>query len=299
MNNASVKSMPFLLRGNEVKRHMINIDSRFRQNPTQTTPSDYYFQLSMPIKNVLRVRITSMEFPNNFAFFTALHNNVSIRIVYTLSGQSREVEATVKDGNYTAQDMITELNSVFTKLGLSWLVCSFDFISGYFYFTGNSYFEIDTKYNSIERQFDYGLGYYLGLNRGILQSAYNPTTNKYTLNGDFTGSFNGDNYVFLKINDYEFVQHTMNDNTIGALAKIILRDPKTYMTFDDLASGNAKEVVFKAPQNISRLHIQFVNAYGEDINLKGTNHSFTMEVLEIQDSSLYNAVRETLYPGYN
>lgn len=298
MNNASVKSLPFLLRANDVKRHLINIDSRFRQNPVHSLPSDYYFQLSTPIKNVLRIRITSTEFPNNFAFFTALNKNVSLRVMYSISGESKEVVATIEDGNYTAIDMRDELNSAFTSLGIPWLICSFNFISGYFYFTGNRYFEIDTKYSSVDRPFDYGLGYYAGFNRGIYKPVFDMSTNLYTLYGDFTASFNGDNYMFLKINDYECVQHTIDNNTIGALAKIILRDPKTYMAFDDIASGHAKEVVFKAPQNISRLHITFINAYGENIDLTGTNHSFTMEVLEIQDSSLYDAVRETLYPGY-
>lgn len=298
MNNASVKSLPFLLRANDVKRHLINVDSRFRQNPLQSLPSDYYFQLSMPIKNVLRVRITSMEFPNNFAFFSASHSNVAVRVVYSLSGQSYEVVASIEDGNYTAMDMVAGINDSFKKLGISWLVCSFDFISGYFSFAGNNYFEIDTAYSSIDRPFDYGLGYYLGIKRGVFKSILDPSANNYNMRGDFTGSFNGDNYVLLKINDFECVQHAMDNNTIGALAKIVLRDPKTYMAFDDLASGHAKEVVFKAPQNISRLHIQFVNAYGEDIDLRGTNHSFTIEILEIQDSSLYDAVRETLYPGY-
>jgi hypothetical protein len=70
------------------------------------------------------------------------------------------------------------------------------------------------------------------------------------------------------------------------------------MAFDDYASEHAKEVVFKAPQNISRLHIQILDPYGEEIELVGTNHSISIEILEIQNMTLYNSIRESLATHY-
>ena len=292
-------TLPLHLRANDIKKHILSIDSRFRQNPTTTSSSNYYFQLPTPVKNVLRIRISALEFPNNYPFFHAGRSNVSVRIL-NMSGTSVNTTIiTIPDGNYTAADMEGVLNDTFQRKGMTWLNVKFDFTTGKFDFSGNRYFGLDTMYDTIERPFDYGLGYYLGFSRNFYKSyRSSDAPGVYVLTSDFCGSFNGDNYIFLKMNDYECVQHATDSTEVRALAKIILRDPKTYMAFDDYASEHAKEVVFKAPQNISRLHIQILDPYGEEIELVGTNHSISIEILEIQNMTLYNSIRESLATHY-
>lgn len=282
--------LPFLMRANDIKKHIISIDSRFRQNPTASSSSNYYYQLLTPIKNVLRIRNTSFEFPNNYPFFHSGRSNVTFRVLNLSGAFVTTTVITIPEGNYSAADMVAVINAMFKNNGLSWLSVAFEFITGKYVFSGNLYFGIDTMYGTYERPFDYGLGYYLGFTRNFYKSSKVGAT--FTLKSDFPASFNGDNYIFLKVNDYECVQHMTDTTDVKALAKIILRDPKSYMAFDDYASEHAKEVVFKAPQNISRLHVQIVDAYGNEIELDGTNHSFSLEVLEILNISLYESVRE-------
>ena len=293
-------TLPILLRANDIKKHIISIDSRFRQNPTSSTSSNYYYQLPAPIKNVLRIRITSMEFPNNYPFFHAGRSNVSFRVLNMSGTVVNTSVITIPDGNYTAADMESTLNALFYKNGIGWLNAKFDFITGKFDLSGNRYFGLDTMYDTIERPFDYGLGYYLGFSRNFYKASRSPdVSGVYVMTGDFCASFNGDNYLFLKMNDFDCVQHATDSTEVRALAKFILRDPKTYMAFDDYASEHAKEVVFKAPQNLSRLHIQILDPYGDQLELVGTNHSFSIEVLEIQNMTLYNSIRESLTTRYS
>jgi hypothetical protein len=305
MADGTVMSLPFELRANDIQKHLISIDSRFRQNPTSTSSSDYYVRLHTPIKNVLRIRMTSFEFPNNYPFFHSGRKNVTVRILYmsgVTGGTVRTAIITIPDGNYSAADLQGVLISECQKLGLTWMTITFNFATGGFAFRGNRYFGIDTMYDSIDRPFDYGLGYYLGFMRNFYKSKISveaDTSGQYILNADFCASFDGDNYIFVKINDYDCVRHYTDTTSIHAFAKIILREGKSNMAFDDYASDIAKEIVFKSPQNISRLHVQILDLYGESIELVGTNHSFTLEVLEIQNMTLYNSIRESLALTYS
>lgn len=303
--------MPFPLRATDIRRHILNIDSRFRQNPyadteagvlsaEDTTSDDFYYLLNPPIKNVLRIRVTSIEFPNNYLFFTASRHKTTLRILYKDPGGALQtLILTVPNGNYTAGDMVDALNdAIVAALGASpWLTVSFSEITGQTTFTGTQYFGVDTTYDSYARPYDYGLGYYLGFTRQ-LHKATNVGSGKWTAVSDHCADFSGDHYLFLRVNDYTCVRHNTGTTLVTALAKIILRDPKNYMTFDDYASQHIKEVVFPQPQNLSRLHIQIVDAYGDPVDLCWTNYSFSIEVLEILNSSLYNTALSGIAAHY-
>lgn len=291
-------AVPMQLRANDITKHILNVDSRFRQNPATTLASDFYYNIDPSIKNVLRIRITSIEFPNNYPYFTARRCNVSIRFLYKEGLEVMQFIIDIPEGNYTAEDMVEALNGALQAPGgVPWITASFDCVTGFFTFTGTKYFGIDTTFRAQKRLFDYGLGFNLGLTRG-LHKAIKDEAGKYIVVSDFCASFTGDNYVFLKINDFDCVRHNTDDTLVSALAKIILREPKNYMVYDDYASQHAKEVVFTAPQNLSRLHVQVLDAYGMEVDLCQANLSFSIEILEIKNSQLYNAVRESLAIQY-
>jgi hypothetical protein len=104
--------------------------------------------------------------------------------------------------------------------------------------------------------------------------------------------FAGDPYVFLKINNFDCVRQTIGKNDFTALAKIVIREPKDYMTFDDYASNHAKEVTFPAPTDLSRFEIQLLDPYGVNIDMRSSQFSFSLEVLEVRNLSLYNMIRD-------
>jgi len=294
MAEGNVFDIPFELRANDITRHIINIDSRFRSNPTMSSTSNFYYRLQSPVKNILRIRVTSVEFPNSYLFFTKKRSNVTIRVIYNQTAPKVFI-ITIPDGNYTAFEMVDAINAILSA-GLPWLSLAFDQFAGTFIFTGNEYFAIDTTYESICRPFDYGLGYYLGFSRKSHKAGGSGTV--WTVVSDQCASFAGDNYVFLKVNDFDCVSQQTGDQTFTALAKILLREPKNYMAFDDYGSQHAKEVVFPNPLDLTRFHIQVLDAYGDVMDLCSSQISFSLEVLEVKNLNLYNTIRDSISLRY-
>jgi hypothetical protein len=320
-----ITSIPFNVRATDVVRHIVNVDSRFRDTPQITTPSDYYFSLLAPIRNVLRVRITSIEFPNNYLFFNKTRRNVSLTFI-TGSAPATATTITIPDGNYTPDQMataITDAISASTELSAIALAVSYDESTASFTFTANASFKIDTVgittipetntrgcvtyMTGWDRPFDYGLAYYLGFSRGVHEAIDAPGSPvEYSITSSACANFSGDQYLFLRVNDYASVNQTVSvydstflpekrqRNEFTALAKLVLREPKNSVIFDDYAGQHIKEFVFTAPTDLSRLHIQLVDAYGQAVDMCSTQFSFSLEVLEVRNLALYDAIRDSL-----
>lgn len=321
-----ITSIPFNVRATDVVRHIVNVDSRFRDTPQITAPSDYYFSLLAPIKNVLRVRITSIEIPNNYLFFTQKRKNVTLTFTYGgLPATSASI--TIPDGNYTPDEMVALLTSAFSGIDISGMAVTYNSSTASFIFTAAQAFAIDTITTAAtpsstaaaiascsanttgwDRPFDYGLGYYLGFTRGLHASTLTSTvpTDTYTVTSDACANFSGDHYLFLRVNDYAGVNQTVSvydstflperrqRNEFTALAKVVLREPKNAVIFDDYAGQHIKEFVFTAPTDLSRLHIQVMDAYGQIMDLCSSQFSFSVEVLEVRNLALYDAIRDSL-----
>jgi hypothetical protein len=284
---------PFQLGATDIVKHILNIDSRFRENPTLSTSSNYYFRLLTPVRNVLRIRITSIELPNNYYIFTAKRRNITIEVKYGI-GFATTKTIVIPEGNYSAFDLESTLDTLFAADGMSWLTNLFDEINGTYTFTGTQPFQINTNIagnGTYDRPFDYGLGYNIGFSRGIYTAEL--VGGKYLLTSNQCATFAGDQYLFLKINDFNCVRQTVSGNDFCALAKIVVKEPKSTMSFDDYAGQHAKEVTFPAPYDLSRFNIQLLDPYGIPIDLNATHFSFSIEVLEVRNLSLYNMIRDS------
>jgi len=271
------------------------------------------------VRNVLRVRITSVEFPNNYKFFTEGRRNVTLRLLWLdggLTGTTLSVDVVVEDGNYTAGDMMEALSAAIEASAFPYtMMVGFSEITGNFTFDtsgASEKFGIEPAGGGWpEREFDYGLAYYLGFSRKRAHKAVARTdgVTGWHLVSDECANFAGDNYLFLRVNDFACVRQTVNlyegvseprkrdHSDFTALAKLVLREPKNYMTFDDYASHHAKEVVFPAPVDLARLRIQLLDPYGEVVDMCSMQFSFSLEVLEVRNPAVYNAVRDQLVAG--
>lgn len=296
-----LKDVPYHLRANDFQRHIINIDSRFRENPDTTTASNFYFLLPNAIRNIIRIRLTSIEFPNNYYQFTAKRMNVCFRVIYKVADQAMAIVVCVPDGNYTACEMEDAINKIFQDTPeISWLSVKFNPETGKFEFTGSQLFAIDPTYESKMRTFDYGLGYYLGFKRCLRRAAVETVDDApvWKVVSDCPANFAGDSYLFLRVNDYTCVRHTFYGNTLNVFAKIIINQSKNDMTFDDYAGDHIKEVVLTGPEDLKRIHIQVLDAYGEIVDLTCANFSFSLEILEVMNVNLFNAFRNSLSMPY-
>jgi hypothetical protein len=295
MQRGSAFSIPVELRANDVIQHILNIDSRFRESAEQSSSSQFYFRLKTPVKNVLRIRITSVEFPNSYYAFSAARKNLAFNVIYGTPPTPNTYPVRIPPGNYNINSLIDVLTTALS--GISWLSVDFNPEQALFIFTGNQRFSIDTTFESINRPFDYGLGYNLGFTRGgHIASLVSPGT--YSISSDsYVGAF-GDNYVFLQVNDYGCVRQTLPDNEFMSLAKIVFKEDKLNFENDDYGGGHIKEVVFPSPVDLTRFFIQIRDPYGTLVELGAAQFSFSMEVLEVKNSSLYDTIRDSLTLQY-
>lgn len=304
MTSLRFKDIPFELQATDIKKHILNVDSRFREPGSGGSASDFQFRLLSPVKNVLRIRITSVELPNNYYIFSSKRRNVVIRIFYGVDLASSAV-IKIASGNYSAFEMVDALNKALRAKGLPWLSVYYNLVTSAFTFIGNRVFALDTALLTTPpssltwpRPCDYGLGYNLGFSYGIFDSSDPDASGNRTITSDQLPYFAGDTYMFLKINDFDCVRQTIRGSDFTALAKIVVKEPKNYMSFDDYSSQHAKEVVFPTPQDLSRLQVQLLDPYGEILQMGSTNVSFSIEVLEIMNLSLYNTVRDAFAIGW-
>ena len=297
----STMTIPFVkiktpFQGNDLIRRILNIDSRFRSNPDTSSTSNFSVKLVKPIKNAVRIRVVSIEIPNNYHFFSASRKNITMAVEYGPNFNTRVV-ITIDPGNYNASEMENELNTKLSEANIKWLTVSWDNVQGFFCFTGTQAFRLDMKCETFDRRFDYGLGFYLGFNRGSKTGLYDGQK-YYTTCSDFYANFAGDNYLLLSVNGLNCIQHQTSDGEFQVLGKIIIREPKNYMVFDDYAGDHAKEVIFVAPTDIDKLDIQILDPYAQPVNFQNANVSMSFETVEVNNLDVFNTIRDGMLNSF-
>lgn len=264
----------------DVKKHYINIDTKFRNSPELYTSTNFRWKLFRPIKNCISIRVASVEIPNNFYTFSSAKKNVEFKA--RLTGSPSYTTLTLPDGNYTAADMESELQTLLQTVDSNFSVL-ISLISGKIKIENLiSNFDILWPENPNNSTFNWGLGY----NLGFTQKEY---LNKSTLTAERFIDLVGDNYILLQIGDYEGIYHEVEkQGLISATAKIIITSDKYSILFDNGSNFITKEVLFPNPTNITSFNVRLIDSYNNDIDLLNTNYSFTLEIVEIVNSKLYS-----------
>ena len=300
-----------------VKTHVINVDSRFRASSSKSS-TDFLFVLNRPMKNVMSVRISSIELPNTYYTFSKIRGNTTFNL--RIAGKSCQI--TIPDGNYTSDQMVATLNNMFGVLAPSaGLVAAWFSTSAllYIYSTVNMF---DLDFEPPENQFsarssDWGLGYALGFrNRNLPDTTKNPirntitpytSTSVYNIKNKivptakccYIGTSILDtldaNYLMLTLNpDWKVVCNYAPDKTQHySFMKVIMTSLKYSILFDNGSNTLTKEYTFSQPINLTALPVRLSDPYDQTIDLNGMEFSFTMEIKEILDSSLYESIRSS------
>jgi len=272
--------------GTESIARIVNVDTRFRDNPTITGASFCTIRLPRTYKNITSLRLSSIELPNSWYDFSANLENTN----FTVSG----VQCTISDGNYNATTLAAAIVSA-TASTIS-LGVAFDSVSTKCTISSASNFTMDftpvpgnvcciTREANL-RPFDTGLGSYLGF-----------TSNTYSGNLSYTSetlpNLFGNTYVLLSIEKYEAIDHlSFNGTSSPAFAKIVVSETKNSIIFSG-ADTITNKVILAEPENVSVLKIKLTDCYGRVLQTFG-NFSFTLEMQEVVSSKLYSAYKDNL-----
>jgi len=281
----------------EVKTSLLNVDSRFRDLTQSSSSCDFLIRLPRTYKNVITLRMSSIELPNTWYAFSKEHGNTSL----LFDG----VHVCISEGNYDPDTISAALeNAILAETTATNIAVTFDrdVTSKITIDNAGTPFRLDfgtpSTCGSCESSgsnlrtgfipYNSGLGYWLG----FTSTAY---SNRSTYTGEFTANTMGDNYVFLQLPDLEDSMESFSygSTSIKAFAKIIVQVDKNALIYDNGANTVSKETKFAQPTNISTFRVRLVDAYGSTLNLMA-DFSFTLELQEVVSSKVYEAYRNNL-----
>ena len=287
-----------VINSTDLRKRLINVDSRFRANYSDPT-TDFSFKLEHPYKNLIRVRLASIEIPNTFYTFSQANKNTILGFQTTDStAKSVIFKIQIPDGNYTATELITAIQQQFvtpnTTYGTTFTIQLIP-NSRKVTITNNRSFIFDTGTtpDSQKKWFYYGLGYYLG----FPDKGYTITSSPYTITSSQCINTLGSPYLLLEVNDYYSVEQKTTQNYIQCLAKIIVNKDK-YETIENNGSNMlSNDVIFPSPTDLSTIRVRLLDAYGNVVDLCGANFSFALEITEVQNTRLYDFYRNYIWLG--
>lgn len=277
----------------DVRNWVLNIDSRFRDLTQSTSSTDFFIRLPRAYKNVISIKLTSIELPNTWYSFSAAHGETSILI-------NNEI-VTIPNGNYTPIALKTQLNSNISDAnipGAQNLTALFDTVTGKITLSNDVPFVFSTgiatscgtncsaqvSLNPYSR----GLGYLLGFTGNVYSNAQSYT-------GEYILDTLRDNYVLLQLPELEMMMdsYTNGNTSVPAFAKIIVNVDKNALIYNTAADLITRGISFPQPTNVTGFRVKLVDAYGQAVNLMA-DFSFTVEIQEILNSKAYEAYRNHL-----
>ena len=252
-----------------------NIDSKFRNTTTFPNAGDYVFNnmdqtvgtnyIIEPFneKNVIELRIASIEIPNTIYYIQASRGNNTIG------------SYTVPDGSYTRQELITLLNT-----NIPGVVFTYTSSTGKVTIATNGSTTLTIPANSVTGSNYDSLGELLGF---TVPQTIAISTTAIGVNSMMNPS---EDYFFIRINDFGNI---INRNR-RYVAKVI---PDYNGRFDDINQETTYRLVtniikFDQPVDIPNLRITLEDSYGQIINMNGSNYSFSLELTLVTNSILKN-----------
>ena len=293
---------------NNLKRKTITqtiiLNTLFREDYFNTSSTDFTIILPYYFKNVLSLRLSSLQLPNVIYCISEINNNNTFYIEEDTTGIAGVI--TYPNGNYSnINDFCTLLQSeINIQLGISpnRFIVTCNLNSGKINISNNTHnfklifntpvnnvigkckkiYESTSGYreqNCVELEEIYKkFGWIIGYRKAI----YN-NDNNYTTEAIYNGAY--PNYIYFVLNDFN---NSQAQNVFGMYSKSIIGDnilgmihityQSFYVNFNNGSDLIEKKREYFGPVRIQRLKIQLLNQYGELIYLNNMDYSFSLEL---------------------
>ena len=273
---------------NDLKRNIItsqlSIDTKFRKNYFSSKSSNYTINLATPLKNVISMKMSSMEIANIQHVISETLGTNGFKIT-KIPSSGPSVTATVKipSGNYNTTSLESSLVGVDTdenKLAYVDSTISIDSNTMRATISASSGNKLELDFQNLVHQNAppmKTLGWVLGFRKKHYKGQ-----KSYT--GEGTIDLAGCKYIFLCINDFknttQDVCTILYENSFlrkHILARIPMREGKGAVLFEDPSDKITKKRHYFGPVNIDKLHIQLIDEYGMEIDMNYNDFSFALE----------------------
>jgi hypothetical protein len=263
------------------------LNSLFREDYKTTSSTDFFLVLPYQFKNVLSIRLSSIQLPNVlYCFSSAKMNNIMFLEecpVYS-TNDIVPVKGTIvlPDGNYELCYLALVLEKCINEqLGLDpprFQVIA-DTATQKITIKNETFPFIMSFLKDVEsNDFNSTMGWILGFR----QKEYSMSC-VYTTEGAYNGV--ASDYIFFVLNDFNNSQSQnilamYSKSYIGnnILAMIPLNTPSFHICFDSGKDFIEKKREYFGPVNLQRMKIELRNQYGELLDLNQMDFSFSLEV---------------------
>ena len=287
----------------------LNIDTRFRDNITLTSSSDFLVNLPIRLQKVVSMQITALEIPVSFYGISAKYGNNYFNISATqqLTDEADIFEESkvviVPDGNYNATDLIDTINTLISGTNADGSPLDPNSLFNYVIFrldvsqtgSGTAKVFIETTGNlaytikSIDVDFSLDINgnpdkkpvtSKIGMNLGFLKRKYLGATQyeSETLVEPATVR-----YIYLAIDDFN---NNVNNHFISAfnssilspniLARISIKGSYFSLMMESDLNTTSEPRKYFGPVDIQKMHIQVYDDHGRILDMNNSNFSFCL-----------------------
>jgi hypothetical protein len=226
---------------------IINVNSIFRNTSIYPNSYDFSINLEEEIKNIIYIKLTSIELPLFYNSFSDTRNNNT----FTVTVGSNTDNVTIGDGSFNEASMVAKIKTRLDEINTARstdIAITREANTGKITFTCGSNLTLNfTRTGNTDYK---GIKYHLGFTDDI----YTGTS----LVGETPLDVNVDRYIYININDIQNIR----DNTVNnCYSKIIINsDP-----FTTLIRGPeeyvSKDLVLRSPINLSKLNVKLLDYF--------------------------------------
>lgn len=266
----------------------LNLNSCFRNNYYQSSSTDFLYNLPAEIKNVLSIRVVSIELPNSWYLFSSRRKNNVFYICVEICNETSEYKIEIPDGNYNNDTLEQFLNTTY--------FCESEQDTDYplksIKFSINPHNQKSCFENLEPGKYNFTLRFSQNINDNIVNTCgwilgyrFAIYTNFKELVSEGLFDAGGDRYVFLSINDFQYNNNTSNivcfDKNIlneDVIAKIPMVNGKLSLIVNDNNNALSKVRRYNGPVNLSKIQIKLLDHFGTIIDLNNMDFSMTLEL---------------------
>ena len=260
---------------------ILHISSKYSDKKKYKT-TNFIYNLPYEIKDVIYIRLSSIEIPNvSYYFNNTVNKNTNFQIMINNNIYS----IIIQEGNYTSSTLSCEINKKIEELGLE-IEFEINPITGKSSFTNINGENFDLLFFNQSHD---SLNKILGFNN----ESY---TNRNEYKSENIMNIMGSNLFFLKINDYGKITTNFSNNIF---AKIITYTDKYTIVFNDGSNLISKDRFFDQPININKLNIQILDEYGNILDLGNIDISITVEFCTIRNSFIKTYLNNNQFRQYS
>lgn len=293
-NNIVSSSLNSIKRITQTKN--LHFNSCFRTKYYTTNPADFQYHFPSEVKNVVSMRLSSIEVPNSWYLFSHNRNNnkMSIQVTDLKCNEISDYIIVIPDGNYDCDSLVHYINTTYLcesnsndhkeLRNIKFNIDNYNF---------KSKFEI-IKNKDIEEKIKISLNFIHDNNNNIMDTLgwilgfrlanYKDIDDAIQSEGIFDAG--GDRYIYFCLDDYQYNKNESNiilfeETSIDSsvLAKIPMIDGKLSLIINENDGYSlTKTRRYNGPVNLRKIHVKLLDRFGDTIDLNKMDFSFTIEM---------------------